>query len=336
MDFRELREFIDNALRRLSDSDFDGDRPRSKEELDTLFEMLNSHLDALEAAAPEPAGPRPTSEVPYASSWFEPSEELDLARERRDELLELLEEVRFDPSKRVYVRHFESELNPLEQEIAERESRERQEHEKRRHEYLKVREQYDLDLRMWEERARRRREWQEKVAFRARIVERVRKDIERKFGSGPERIGTLPWELAAPGERADEHVRDYFREVLGRGKLDEFDQDRLDKILALPWSNWSRGIAGFYGYIVLWFDHTEKVVMECPVRNNAIYVLDSGEKRLLQMNKQQLIGSSEAKRIFHSGDPYRRVKQELGITTSAEPSVKLSISPAPSLRSRAV
>ena len=36
------------------------------------------------------------------------------------------------------------------------------------------------------------------------------------------------------------------------------------------------------------------------------------------MNKQELIASGEAKRIFHVGDWYGRVKQELGINTSTE------------------
>jgi hypothetical protein len=61
------------------------------------------------------------------------------------------------------------------------------------------------------------------------------------------------------------------------------------------------------------FDHTENVLLECPVENNAIYVLDSGEDRLLAMNKRQLRESSEAKRIFHRGHWYQRLKDELGI-----------------------
>ena len=44
---------------------------------------------------------------------------------------------------------------------------------------------------------------------------------------------------------------------------------------------------------------------------NAIFVLDSGEDRLLKMNKQELIASDEVKKIIHVGDWYRRVKQAL-------------------------
>jgi hypothetical protein len=53
--------------------------------------------------------------------------------------------------------------------------------------------------------------------------------------------------------------------------------------------------------------------MGCPVYANAIYVLDSGEERLLKMNKQQLIASGEAKRVFHTGDWYRRARKQLRI-----------------------
>jgi hypothetical protein len=42
-------------------------------------------------------------------------------------------------------------------------------------------------------------------------------------------------------------------------------------------------------------------------------VLDSGEEGLLRMSKQELIESSEAKRIYHSGPWYQRLKDELGI-----------------------
>jgi hypothetical protein len=54
-------------------------------------------------------------------------------------------------------------------------------------------------------------------------------------------------------------------------------------------------------------------LLECPVEDNAIYILDSGEDRLVGMNKQQLRGSGEAKWIYHTGNWYQRLKDELGI-----------------------
>jgi len=61
------------------------------------------------------------------------------------------------------------------------------------------------------------------------------------------------------------------------------------------------------------FDHTQRVLLECPVEDNAIYLLDSGEDRLLAMNKRQLRVLGEAKRIFHRGEWYQRLNDELGI-----------------------
>jgi hypothetical protein len=49
------------------------------------------------------------------------------------------------------------------------------------------------------------------------------------------------------------------------------------------------------------FDHTERVLLECPVEDNAIYVLDSGEDRLLRMTKRELRESGE------EGHPHRRL-----------------------------
>lgn len=99
-------------------------------------------------------------------------------------------------------------------------------------------------------------------------------------------------------------MRAYFREVVRGGQLKGFSQERLDKVLALPWSEWQKGRAGVYGYIVL---------LECPVEDNAFYILDSANERLLGMNKQQLIESGEAKRRYHSGDWERRLKDDLDI-----------------------
>lgn len=142
----------------------------------------------------------------------------------------------------------------------------------------------------------------------------MKRAFEPRRTSTPGRISTLLWEIAAPGERIEDRtVYQYYREALSQGKLDGFDRERLDKVLALPRRGLLKGKSGFYGYIVLQFTHTEKVLMECPVYANALYVLNSGEERLLRMKKQELIASGEARRIFHTGDWYQRVKQELEI-----------------------
>ncbi|MDQ3522687.1 MAG: hypothetical protein M3434_10180, partial [Gemmatimonadota bacterium] len=134
-----------------------------------------------------------------------------------------------------------------------------------------------------------------------------------KHNSGIQAPITLDFEILPEDQQTDVYVRRYYREVMSQDWLKDFSQDRLDKMLALPRSNWKKGKEGFFGYIVLMFDHTDRVLLECPVEGNAIYVLNSGEDRLLRMKKQQLRESGEAIRIFHTGDWYRRLKDELGI-----------------------
>jgi hypothetical protein len=218
------------------------------------------------------------------------------------------------------LRAVERKIPPLEKIERER----RKEHGRLCREFEEAWADHKRRVRLWEDRAAQERKRLEAEANRERAMERIRREVKRAFdpqrnsdpqrGLGPNRITTLPYELAAPGERTDNRaVYRYYREVLSRGRLDGFDQERLDKILALPYENWLKGRAGVYGYIVLRFAHTKKVLLECPVYGNAIYVLDSGEERLLKMRKPQLIASGEAKRIFHTKNWYRRVKQELDI-----------------------
>ncbi len=147
----------------------------------------------------------------------------------------------------------------------------------------------------------------------------ARRKVENAFTSRPGPAIRAPitrdFEFVPPGQQTGEHVRAYYREVIRRDRLrGVFSEDRLDKVLALPWKTWEKGKAGLYGYILLTFHHTERVLMECPIENNAIYILDSGEDRLVGMTKQQLRASGEAKWIIHTGDWYGRLKRELEIT----------------------
>ena len=217
----------------------------------------------------------------------------------------------------IYLDYIKDELEKVERKITPTERREEQEHEKCLREYREAHEPYIRRVRLWEAEVEKVEKQREAEANRDEAVRRTYRKVKRAFEgtrvSGPRRIGTLPFEIAPPGERTNDHVYAYYREVLRRGQLAEFDQERLDKILTLPRSGLLKGKVGFYGYIVLQFDHTEKVLLECPVYGKALYVLESGEERLLAMNKQELIASDEAKRIFHTKNWYQRVKQELAI-----------------------
>jgi hypothetical protein len=319
MSFAQLRRFIQDTLDRLSDPEplNDEELPRSQEELLALCAVLKAKADVVKRDAPMPV--RPTYHGPADPGWtFTSSDKLDaLYRQQRHANRRIDDAIR-DGNSDTFLEYIMRELEEVERKIAPVERREQQEHEKRIEEYEEARKPYRQRVRLWRAEVARVEKQREAEAKRDAIVQRMYRKVKSTFDpkrvSGPKHITTVPWEIAAPGERTDKHaIYRYYREVLSRGRLDGFDQQRLDKILALPFSGWQRGRAGVYGYIILEFDHTDKVLMECPVRDNAIYVLDSGEERLLKMNKQEIIASDETKIIFHTGDWYERVKEALDI-----------------------
>ena len=326
MTFAQLRRFIHDVLERLSDPSVPDNEelPRSQEELLGLCDMLKAKSDVLKDDAPMPE--RPTYAGPAHPGWsFTPSDELDALYRKRREAQDRVDYATQHGESKIFIEYIEDELEKVEREITPIERRADQEHADRLREYQEAHEPYMRRIRLWRAEVEKVEKQREAEAKRDEAVQRAYRKVKRAFdpkrASGPKSMGTLPFELAAPGERTDDRaIYRYYQEVMSRKRLSGFDQDRLDKLLALPRSNWAKGSAGSDGYIVLMFDHTEKVLMECPIRDNAIYVLDSGEKRLLKMNKQELIASDEVKRIFHRGDWYGRVKQELGISTSTEQS----------------
>jgi hypothetical protein len=61
------------------------------------------------------------------------------------------------------------------------------------------------------------------------------------------------------------------------------------KRFALKPSSVYVGIGEFDGYIVLAFRQTRKVVLECPIYGNAIYVIHEDWQRLAKMPKFELL-----------------------------------------------
>ena len=316
MGFAQLRRFIHDAVESLSHplSPANEKYPRAKEELLALCDVLSAKAERLKRNAP--ALERPTYDGPkHPGYFFTPSTKLEaLYAEQRRADRRVDEAIRYEYSK-TYLEYIEDELERIESKTAPVEAREQREHNARLDAYYQARKPYEHRYQSWRAHSEKLHEdeLQRDKAVRS-AYRKVKDAFNPKRGSGLKGMGSLPFELAAPGEGTDNQaVYRYYREVLSQGGLDGFDQERLDNLLALPRRGWMRGTSGFYGYIVLLFDHTEKVIMECPVRDNAIYVLDSGERRLLEKNKQELIASPEAKRIFHTGDWYSRLKKELGI-----------------------
>ena len=70
-----------------------------------------------------------------------------------------------------------------------------------------------------------------------------------------------------------------------------------------------------HGGLVFEFAHTPKALMECPIYDNAIYVIGSYWEPWSRMTEQELTAyqSGEVKRIPHQGDGFGKGKQELEI-----------------------
>ena len=319
MGFAELKRLIYDSVERLTRPSVatNEELPDSQEELLALCDLLRAKAEAHKEFTKMPQ--RPLYDGPARPWSFTPSDELaELYRKQEEAQDRLEDEIRYGESTPNYLEFLQRQLEKVNQEITPIERREKQEYNNDVRAYREANEEYDRRFRRWlaqREKEKRRRDAEANRERAVRLMyEKVKLAFNPKRAPDPKHIGTLPFEVAAPGERTDDHIRAYYREVQSRGGFDGvFSLERLDKMLALPRSGWRRGTGGKYGYIVLMFAHTDKVILESPYYPNAIYVLDSPEERLLKMDKQELIASDEVKRLFHSGDWYRRVREALEI-----------------------
>jgi hypothetical protein len=282
--------------------------------------LMETKAEAQKGHLTMPTRPVYNGTAPLSTCSYQ--DELKAPYRKKDEALERLKgAIRYRAGvNRIQQRR--EELREAEQAILAVEDarkRNQEEYRQRLREYQHARELHRRSVSTWEQAAakveRRRKAHERRMEIVHRAQRRVAEAFKPKHAPDKRGLITRDFEIARPDEQGDEHLRAYYREVIGRGRLEgEFSQYRFEKMLALPRSGWQKGKAGFCGYIALMFDHTEKVVLECPVEGNAIYLLYTGEDRLLAKNKRQLRESGEAKRIFHTGDNwYRRLKDKLGI-----------------------
>lgn len=149
-----------------------------------------------------------------------------------------------------------------------------------------------------------------------RTVYKLLGDIENAFKRRP--TGRFRWRPLPPGEASPQKVRGHYRERLRHeGRLDKFDQARLDVATDLPYKEWwvpTEGFGGFDAYSILSFHHTEKVLLECPIWGNAAYVIDADEEVWREMTKQDLTESGLAENIPHRGETWpAKIRQALDL-----------------------
>jgi hypothetical protein len=224
MSVSELDRFIRDAAGRVSDQSApdDGNTPRTPEEFADLCALMRAKVDALKRDTTMP-DPPDEYDGPPSPGPFSPSDELEALYRWLEADDERLDEEREYGRSGTYVEYLEQEVEKRRAQIAPIERRERQKHDERVGEYETAREPYRRLLQRW------RAEVAEVVRRRetnARLEEFVKRAYRRsdwafKSKRDPDTRApiTRDFEIASPGEQSDEHVRAYYREVVGRGRL---------------------------------------------------------------------------------------------------------------------
>ncbi len=312
MDFRTLRSYIDDSLQAPAGSD-PGEGPRSKEQFLALLEMLRGKIPELGLPEVLPS-PGPPPKFPS----FQPSEHLFSLREEQGRLTAALASAEANPeATKRSIRKLRRKLELAGRERAALEDREQKEHAERREAYMlpyrKADEAYAASVRRRDEVAKNA----EKImARRAQFCERIRRNIDGAFAPGARpRTRRLPWRLLPPGELSVEGLRRHYEGVQRRNPDVRYEPERLEKALSLGPEECYVGAGEFDGYVVFAYPDTERVLLECPVYGNAIYVLGRNWKRLSKMSKGQLLSGryEGVTKIVHRGDWFWRVELELGI-----------------------
>jgi len=152
--------------------------------------------------------------------------------------------------------------------------------------------------------------------FAERHMERCRvQDPEERLAGVL--VRHLPFTLLAPGTWDMRQVVEYYRKAAeNRGNgwgNGEFDPSRLEKIASLRPSQCYVGKESWHGYIVFEFANTDRVVLECPIEGNAIYVLSGNWKLMINHTKAELRTEYGhlCMRIVHKGTWLTRIQQTL-------------------------
>ncbi len=145
------------------------------------------------------------------------------------------------------------------------------------------------------------------------FANRVRADIERifKYGAIPPHTIRVPWRVLPTGKSSLDDILRHYDELEHLSPKTRYERDRLVKAYSLHPKEVALGSAEFRGYIVFTFDHTKRVLLECPMYGNAIYIIDSEWKSLSKLTKRELLEHREATKIVHRGDWFWRLAQEL-------------------------
>lgn len=128
-------------------------------------------------------------------------------------------------------------------------------------------------------------------------------------------IHRVNWRILPPGEYPFSGILDHFRQLQQDDGDCRIDEERLEFVYDLDPSDIYIGTDEFKKYIIFYFAHLEKAVLECPFVGNAIYVINGEWESLSQYTKADLMqdSSGDVRRIIHSGTWRHKLRRTLGI-----------------------
>lgn len=320
MPFDQLRNLIRDSLVELSKTPTNSKEfPQTKEDFLILCELLE--LKAEEAKDPQTEYPeRPVYDGPPNPGRFTPSEELEELYDQKERALDRVEEASGNGPRDPYFRYVKQELDTLQAKITPIKQQEQREHDQLLKAYREARDPYERRLRLWRSEVEEIEKNRKKAANLDEAVRRSYRRTEEAFrgkrGVGASPTGRVQWDPLASGGTPALSAGGHYERLQREGKIkpSEFDQTRLDTVTSMPGLvDWLPGMYGLEFYSIFTFEGTDKMLLECPVYGNALYVISANVDNWRQMNKQELIASTEAKRIFHTEGWEERTMRALGI-----------------------
>jgi uncharacterized Zn finger protein (UPF0148 family) len=159
------------------------------------------------------------------------------------------------------------------------------------------------------------------AVLRRRIAEleterdELRRRLEQRELTHPDVVGVptttahihhLDFEVLPPGNWDVEDVIQHFKK-LQENPLPEWrgmviDWRRIRQIQRLQPTDCYIGKKMWRGYQVYTFRFTPKVVLECPIKGNAIYVLGDNWREMLRFTKQEVRDRGNPIKVVHKGD----------------------------------
>jgi hypothetical protein len=147
------------------------------------------------------------------------------------------------------------------------------------------------------------------------VSERIKHERESK--AAKDSFVVLPWQILPPDHNSFAGLMSYYKSIekeFYSKHRQRVDEARLEAILSLESDRKYRCSDGFLGYLVLEFERYEKVILECPIYGNAVYLLYKNSWKLQARESKKYIRENypgSYKRVQHTDGWLQKVRMEL-------------------------